>query len=79
MPAVDERGVTVAVPERGRGAVIAHALGARGTCAVVPGAGSVGLAGLTCGDAVEPMTGIEPACPAWEAGALPLSYIGLQR
>ena len=25
----------------------------------------------------EPMTGIEPACPAWEAGALPLSYIGV--
>src|SRR5699024_12832216 len=24
----------------------------------------------------EPMTGIEPALPAWEAGALPLSYIG---
>ncbi len=21
---------------------------------------------LTCGDAVEPVTGIEPACPAWE-------------
>lgn len=24
----------------------------------------------------EPMTGIEPACLAWEASALPLSYIG---
>lgn len=23
---------------------------------------------------VEPVTGIEPACPAWKAGALPLSY-----
>ncbi len=32
--------------------------------------------GLERSDAVEPMTGIEPACPAWEAGALPLSYIG---
>ena len=29
---------------------------------------------LTCGNVVEPVTGIEPACPAWEAGALPLSY-----
>src|SRR5699024_1280748 len=27
----------------------------------------------------EPMTGIEPALPAWEAGALPLSYIGVFR
>lgn len=25
---------------------------------------------------VEPMTGIEPAYLAWEASALPLSYIG---
>lgn len=25
---------------------------------------------------LEPMTGIEPACLAWEASALPLSYIG---
>ena len=25
---------------------------------------------------IEPVTGIEPACPAWEAGALPLSYTG---
>lgn len=25
---------------------------------------------------VEPMTGIEPAPPAWEAGVLPLNYIG---
>lgn len=24
----------------------------------------------------EPMTGVEPACPAWEAGVLPLNYIG---
>ena len=29
---------------------------------------------LTCGFAVERATGIEPAYPAWEAGALPLSY-----
>ena len=29
---------------------------------------------LTCGDAVERVTGIEPAWPAWKAGALPLSY-----
>lgn len=28
-----------------------------------------------CG--VEPMTGIEPAYLAWEASALPLSYIGV--
>lgn len=26
----------------------------------------------------EPMTGIEPAPPAWEAGVLPLNYIGTQ-
>src|SRR4051812_29461143 len=26
---------------------------------------------------LEPVTGIEPACPAWEAGALPLSYTGV--
>jgi hypothetical protein len=26
----------------------------------------------------EPVTGIEPACPAWEAGALPLSYTGVR-
>ena len=25
---------------------------------------------------LEPMTGIEPAPPAWEAGVLPLNYIG---
>src|SRR5690606_19473909 len=29
------------------------------------------------GPSVEPVTGIEPACPAWEAGALPLSYTGI--
>lgn len=28
---------------------------------------------------MEPMTGIEPAPPAWEAGVLPLNYIGLQQ
>ena len=28
---------------------------------------------------MEPVTGIEPACPAWEAGALPLSYTGIAR
>lgn len=30
---------------------------------------------------LEPMTGIEPALPAWKAGALPLSYtdIGAQQ
>ncbi len=27
---------------------------------------------------VEPMTGIEPAPPAWEAGVLPLNYIGME-
>lgn len=32
---------------------------------------------LTCANGVEPVTGIEPACPAWEAGALPLSYTGM--
>ena len=31
---------------------------------------------LTCANVLEPVTGIEPACPAWEAGALPLSYTG---
>ena len=34
---------------------------------------------LTCGDSVEPVTRIELACPAWEAGALPLSYTGARR
>jgi hypothetical protein len=29
---------------------------------------------LTCGETVERATGIEPAWPAWKAGALPLSY-----
>ncbi len=29
-------------------------------------------------DPGEPVTGIEPACPAWEAGALPLSYTGVR-
>ncbi len=29
---------------------------------------------LTCGFVLERATGIEPAYPAWEAGALPLSY-----
>jgi hypothetical protein len=29
---------------------------------------------LTCGGAMERVTGIEPAWPAWKAGALPLSY-----
>ena len=29
---------------------------------------------LTCGGTVERVTGIEPAWPAWKAGALPLSY-----
>jgi hypothetical protein len=33
--------------------------------------------GLACGFVAEPVTGIEPACPAWEAGALPLSYTGV--
>ena len=27
--------------------------------------------------AMEPMTGVDPAFPAWKADALPLSYIGL--
>ena len=29
---------------------------------------------VTCGERVERVTGIEPAWPAWKAGALPLSY-----
>lgn len=29
--------------------------------------------------AYELMTGVEPACPAWEADALPLSYISVAR
>src|SRR5664279_4137587 len=32
------------------------------------------LAYVTCGFIVERATGIEPAWPAWKAGALPLSY-----
>src|SRR3954468_18640147 len=34
----------------------------------------VGGRHATCTDAVERVTGIEPAWPAWKAGALPLSY-----
>ncbi len=30
--------------------------------------------GVTCTFRVERVTGIEPAWPAWKAGALPLSY-----
>ena len=26
---------------------------------------------------LEPVTGVEPACPAWEAGGLPLTYAGI--
>lgn len=26
---------------------------------------------------LEPATGVEPACPAWEAGGLPLTYAGV--
>lgn len=26
---------------------------------------------------LEPVTGIEPACPAWRAGVLPLNYTGI--
>lgn len=28
---------------------------------------------------LEPVTGIEPAFPAWEAGVLPLNYTGMCR
>ena len=34
---------------------------------------------VTCGGAVERVTGIEPAWPAWKAGALPLSYTRVLR
>ena len=37
-------------------------------------AGRARIRHLTCGYAAERATGIEPAYPAWEAGALPLSY-----
>ena len=49
----------------------------RAQTASVKERGQVASRPLTCGNNLEPVTGIEPACPAWEAGALPLSYTGM--
>ena len=47
----------------------------RRAVATLPGGRLRRSGGLTWSLAVERMTGIEPAWPAWKAGALPLSYI----
>jgi hypothetical protein len=59
--------------------VIGHATGTDAPMRASPGLRRLDAVPVTCGGrvervTVERVTGIEPAWPAWKAGALPLSY-----
>ena len=54
--------------------MIGHATGTDAPMRASPGLRRLDAVPVTCGGRVERVTGIEPAWPAWKAGALPLSY-----